>query len=253
MRLVFLLLAMAVARPVHAESKTPLRLMTYNLNYANPDPGSALDAIENADADVVLLQEITGAWKKALEKRFEKKYPHRIYRLHSRSPGGLAVLSKHEITAEELLASPVHWFPAERLVVAAPLGDVQILHVHLRPAIDQGSWIKGFITTPPLRLREVQSYWKKVAHDMPTIVAGDCNEDPKGSAVAFLEKQGLTRVATSGPTTWHYVADKHVKGSALELDIDHVMVDKRLSAQTATVVDAGASDHRPVIVAIEPR
>jgi endonuclease/exonuclease/phosphatase (EEP) superfamily protein YafD len=243
------------ASPARAESKTPLRLMTYNVNYANPDPDSALDAIEKADVDVVLLQEITSDWKQALEKRFDKKYAHRMYRIHTRAAGGLAVLSKHEITAEELFASPNSgWFPAERLVVNSPMGAVQILHVHLRPAIDGGSWIKGFMTTPPLRRREIESYWKKVAHDMPTIVAGDFNEDPTGSAVAFLEKQGLTRAGTSGPTTWHYVVHNHGKQSdLLKLDIDHVMVDKNLVAHEATVLDAGASDHRPVIVTIEPR
>jgi endonuclease/exonuclease/phosphatase (EEP) superfamily protein YafD len=252
---VVVFVGMVIAMPARAESKTPLRLMTYNVNYANPDPDSALDAIDKADVDVVLLQEITSEWKKALEKRFETKYPHRVYRIHTRAAGGLAVLSKHEITAEELFASPnTGWFPAERLVVDSPMGAVQILHVHLRPAVDGGSWIKGFMTTPPLRRREIESYWKKVAHDMPTIVAGDFNEDPTGSAIAFLEKQGLTRVGTSGPPTWHYVVwNRGTKADLLKLDIDHVMVDDRLSAQTATVLDAGASDHRPVIVTIEPR
>lgn len=252
---VVLLVGMVVARPVRAESKTPLRLMTYNVNYANPDLDSALDAIEKADVDVVLLQEITSEWKRALEKRFEKQYPHRMYRIHTRAAGGLAVLSKHEITAEELFASPNHgWFPAERLVIASPLGALQILHVHLRPAIDGGSWIKGFMTTPPLRRREIESYWKKIARDMPTIVAGDFNEDPTGTSVAFLEKQGLTRASTSGPPTWHYVVENRgTKSDLLKLDIDHVMVDKSLVAHDATVLDAGASDHRPVIVTIEPK
>jgi endonuclease/exonuclease/phosphatase (EEP) superfamily protein YafD len=253
---VLMLVGMVVSTPARAESKTPLKLMTYNVNYANPDPDSAFEAIEKADVDVVLLQEITNDWKRSLEKRFAKQYPHQVFRIHTRAAGGLAVLSKHEITAEEVFASPNHgWFPAERLVVESPLGAVQILHVHLRPAIDNGSWIKGFITTPPLRLREIESYWKKVAHDMPTIVAGDFNEDPTGSAVAFLEKQGLTRVTTTGPTTWHHVVwNNGKKSDLLKIDIDHVMVDKQLTAaQPATVLDAGESDHRPVIVTIEPR
>jgi endonuclease/exonuclease/phosphatase (EEP) superfamily protein YafD len=250
-----MLVGMVVSSPARAESKSPIRLMTYNVNYANPDPDSALDAIEKADVDVVLLQEITGEWKRSLEKRFAQQYPHRVYRIHTRAAGGLAVLSKHEITTEEVFPSPERgWFPAERLVVESPLGAVQILHVHLRPAIDNGSWIKGFITTPPLRRREIEAYWKHVSLDLPTIVAGDFNEDPTGTAVAFLEAQGLSRVSTTGPTTWHYVVwNNGKKSDLLKLDIDHVMVDKRLSAQPATVLDAGASDHRPVIVTIEPR
>jgi endonuclease/exonuclease/phosphatase (EEP) superfamily protein YafD len=39
----------------------------------------------------------------------------------------------------------------------------------------------------------------------------------------------------------------------LKLDIDHVMIDSRLSAGEARVLDAGTSDHRPVVVTIAPR
>jgi endonuclease/exonuclease/phosphatase family metal-dependent hydrolase len=241
--------------PARATATRPLRLMTYNLNYGNPVPKSALDAIERADVDIVLLQEVTSEWKRVLGDRLAKQYPHSIYRIHTRVAGGLAVLSKLPITAEEVLPSPERgWFPAERLVVETGFGALQILNVHLRPAIDGGSWIKGFMTTPPRRRREIESYWRKLAKDMPTIVAGDFNEDSSGTALSFLAKQGLSRVDTKGPTTWHYEVTSNGKTSdLLKLDIDHVMVDDRLSARDGTVLDEGHSDHRPVIVTIEPR
>jgi endonuclease/exonuclease/phosphatase family metal-dependent hydrolase len=203
----------------------------------------------------VLLQEVTTEWKRLLGDRFAKQYPHVMFRIHKRAAGGLAVLSKLPIKTEELFASPVTgWFPAERLVIESGFGALQILNVHLRPAIDGGSWFKGFMTTPPLRKREIESYWRKMVKDMPTIVAGDFNEDPSGSAVSFLTKQGLSRVDTKGPTTWHYEVMTHGKASdLLKLDIDHVLVDGRLSGRDGTVLDEGASDHRPVIVTIEPR
>ena len=226
------------------------RLLTYNVNYANPDVEASIRAIADADADVVLLQEITADWQRALVHRLEKQYPHRVFRLHSRAPGGLAVLSKLSIRDEELLASP-SWFPAERLVVASDAGDVQILNVHLRPAIDGGSWIKGFFTTPPVRLREVETYWPKLAHDLPTIVAGDFNEDTYGSALRFLEDHGLARVATTGPKTWHYQTSHGGKSSdVLAMDIDHVLIDKSFVAHDGKVLDAGTSDHRPVLVTL---
>ncbi len=234
---------------------TALRLVTYNVNYANPDPQASLDAIAAADADVVLLQEITPAWQRALAHRFEKTYPHQIFRLHTRAAGGLAVLSKHAIVDEELMPSPnAGWFPAERLVVDTSLGRVQILNVHLRPAIDGGSWIKGYFTTPPLRLREIEAYFPKLARDLPTIIAGDFNEAPEGGALAFLAKRGFTRVPANDPPTWHYVVEKHGKSSeVLAMDIDHVMLDRHFVAKDVRVVDAGTSDHRPVIVTIEKR
>jgi endonuclease/exonuclease/phosphatase (EEP) superfamily protein YafD len=240
----------------HAEARRALRLMTYNVNYANPDPGSALEAIARADVDIVLLQEITSEWRRLLAERLSKQYPHAVYRIHTRAAGGLAVLSKLPISAEELLPSPERgWFPAQRLVIEAGWGALQILHVHLRPAIDGGSWVRGFMTTPPLRRREIETYWKHVVKDVPTLVAGDFNEAPTtGSALDFLAQHGLSRVETKGPTTWRYqVTSQGQTSDLIKLDIDYVLVDQMLIARDGIVVDEGRSDHRPVIVTIEPR
>ena len=232
-----------------------LRLLTYNVNFANPDPEASLDAIAHADADVVLLQEITETWQRALIARFDKQYPHRVFRLHTRAAGGLAVLSKLPITGEATFDSPNHgWFPAARLVVTTSFGPVQILNVHLRPAIDEGSWVKGFFTTPPLRLREIQAYWPKLTDKLPTIVAGDFNEDPDGTALAFLSAHGLARVTPDGPRTWRYVQDDRGKPTeVLKMDIDHVMISPTLTASDAHVLDAGTSDHRPVVATLSLR
>jgi endonuclease/exonuclease/phosphatase family metal-dependent hydrolase len=243
----------AVVSPAFADSSSKaIRLMTYNLNYGNWNTKATLDAIAKADVDVVLLQEITDDWKQLLETRFKDQYAHQAYRIHTRSAGGLAVLSKLPIKSEDYFTGPQgSWFPAGRLVVEATFGALQILNVHLRPAVESGNWIKGFMSTPPIRKREIESYWKQLASDMPTIIAGDFNEDPTGLAVGFLEGQGLARCTTSGPTTWHYVDPSH-KGDLLKMDIDHVMTDKRLSTSDGHVLDVGGSDHRPVIVTIKP-
>ena len=245
----------AAPRPAGAGETRKLRLMTYNVNYGNRDVPSTLAAIEAEDADVVLLQEITAEWQRALATRFEKQYPVQVFRIHTRAAGGLAVLSKVPIKSEEVLPCPERgWFPAERLVFETGFGALQILNVHLRPAIDGGSWFKGFLTTPPLRRREIETYWRKLARDLPTVIAGDFNEDPSGSAIAFLSRQGLARVPTDGPTTGHYeqVANGQTH-DVLKMDIDHVMVDRSLVGRDGRVLDAGTSDHRPVVVTIEPK
>jgi endonuclease/exonuclease/phosphatase (EEP) superfamily protein YafD len=251
------LIGVVIARPTSArqDAARAIRVMTFNINYGNPTPDEALEAIAKADADVVLLQEITSEWKRQLAARFGKQYPHRVFRIHARAPGGLAVLSKVPISAEELFPSPERgWFPAQRLVVESAFGPLQILNVHLRPAVDGGSWIKGFLTTPPLRRREIESYWRKLARDLPTIIAGDFNEDPDGTALSFLTKQRLERVPTAGPTTWRYqVTNRGETNDLLKMDIDHVVIDGRLSAHDAEVLDAGGSDHRPVVVTIHPK
>jgi endonuclease/exonuclease/phosphatase family metal-dependent hydrolase len=252
-RLLALLVVMTTAAAAApAPSSKSMRLMSYNLNYANPDAAATMDAIAAADADVVLLQEVDRDWQDALAKRFAKTYPHQVFRLHGRAAGGLAVLSKIEISEEEVVPSPPDtWFPAQRLVVDGPFGKVQMLNVHLRPAIDKGSWLIGYQTTPPLRLKQAKAFFPKLATGIPTVVAGDFNELPEGSAVEFFAKNGLVRVPTKGPTTWHYAqVFKGKSVSMLSMDIDHILVDSTFAASDARVIDAGASDHRPVVITL---
>ncbi len=244
-----------VVSPSPAASTKSIRLMTYNLNFGNRDHKATADAIAREDADIVLLQEITSDWRRDLEARFSKQYPHRSYQVQARAAGGLAVLSKHPIKSEDLWSPPRGgWFPASRLIIDGPFGPLQILNVHLRPNLDEGSWVRGWHTTPPIRRREIAAYWQKIQYDIPTIVAGDFNDPPDGKAIAYLARHGMTRVTTEGPTTWHYetVMDGQ-RRSLLSLDIDHIMIDGNLSAKDARVIDAGASDHRPVVVTVLPR
>lgn len=228
--------------------------MTYNVHYGNPAPQTFLDAIERANVDIVLLQEITSEWRDLLEKRFKDRYAHRAF--HTGRAGGIAVLSKLPIKRDDLWHAHQTgaYFPAQRIILDTPKGDVQVLNVHLRPAIENGSWIKGFMSTPPIRQKEIAAHWDKIDTTLPTIVAGDFNEDPDGLAIRFLAGRGLARVPTTGPTTWHYA--KTVKGQAwdlLKMDIDHVLVDGNFTTKNAHVMDAGTSDHRPVVVTIETK
>jgi endonuclease/exonuclease/phosphatase family metal-dependent hydrolase len=220
-----------------------VKLIVFNVNCPpsgtskgrrNPALADTLAAIP--DADVVLLQEIA--------HDAPRSYPYRAVHADARAAGGLAVLSRLPIELDELIpTAPDGWFPAQRLII----GGVQILHVHLRPALDEHGWATGYMSTPPIRLRQIQTYWNAVVPDPPAIVAGDFNEEPTGTTVGFLAAQGLARVVPDGPKTWHYVRDGR---EVLALDIDHVMIDRRLRAEGARVLDVGSSDHRPIEVTI---
>lgn len=227
-------------RPAIGAAGAGLRVMTYNVLHDNPDIDGSLAAVIAADCDVVLMQEVSRAWRAALE---EAPYAEKRFRLGARGALGKAVLSRLPIVSEELYA-PVDRFPAQAVVVEAPSGPLQVLNVHLRPAIDRGSWVRGYVTTPPIRRREIEAYWARLDASLPTVVAGDFNEVPSGSAVRFLETQGLTLAVPSGPATWHHVR----KGrDLLRLDIDHVLAGRGVSVLEAEVLDVGSSDHRPVV------
>lgn len=251
------IVALGLACSEASSAPPELKLATYNLNFGNPDVEKTMDAIEATGADVVLLQEVTAAWEALLRKRFASKFPHVAFQV-PKGHVGHAILSKHELEVDQRLTKPAGaFYHGHRAVLATPQGKLQILHVHLRASIHDDcfrgpctkiEWVKGQFTTPPIRLREIQTHWKSVDAKLPTIVAGDFNEPVGGDALAFLQKQGLTRIPTTGPTTWHYAPILDGKQQdMLSVDIDHVFVDSRVTALDAKVLDAGASDHRPVV------
>ncbi len=227
--------------------------MTYNVEYNNPDRDATITAIGvRTDADLVLLQEITQTWQDELTARLGDRYPHRVFHFYERKAGGLAVLSKLPFDGDQLFDSPAtSWFPAERFTVHAPVGDIQVLNVHLRPAIDRNGWVTGFFTTQAIRVTEVTAYAHRAQHltrdAMPTIVAGDFNEYSEGGAVEHLLATGLARGPAVGPATWHYV--DAANQDLLRFDLDHILLGK-LAARDARVLDVGTSDHRPVVATI---
>jgi endonuclease/exonuclease/phosphatase family metal-dependent hydrolase len=79
------------------------------------------------------------------------------------------------------------------------------------------------------------------------VIAGDFNEDETGLAMAALARHGYARVATTGPTSWHYEEDGW---DVLKMDIDHIVVGPTLTGRDGRVLDAGTSDHRPVVATI---
>jgi len=55
---------------------------------------------------------------------------------------------------------------------------------------DDGSWVKGYFTTRPDREREAVAYVAKLDPALPTIVAGDFNEEDDGLAMAVFGTHG---------------------------------------------------------------
>jgi endonuclease/exonuclease/phosphatase (EEP) superfamily protein YafD len=231
------------------DASASLTVMTYNVNYADRGRQATLDAIDDGNADLVLLQETGRGWEKLLKKRFKDRYPHMKFHNAKRGAGALAVLSRHPITDEEILPA-ADWFPAQRLTVDTPLGALDVLNVHLRPAILDGSWIKGYLKTGPIRLREITEYWDKLPRP-PAIVAGDFNEEPDKGVNQFLAGKGMSRVDTGGnPTTWAWSGTYLGQQVDLGFDIDHIVIDSTLAATSASVLAKGKSDHRPVLVTL---
>lgn len=236
--------------PTPAPAGTPtLRVLSFNVNYGVGHDPSNVAAVVEADADLVLLQETTDASEVVFRKALADTYPHVRFQ-YCCNAGGLGVLSKHPIREEAWLEPTVGWFPAWRVVVDTPLGPVQSLNVHLRPPMsDGGSWVAGYFTTRDDRREEIAAFWGALDPELPTIVAGDFNEDADGRAIAFLAEQGLRSALPQvdpRAKTWRW----QTKLGPLRMMLDHVVYGPELALLDAEVMDRGTSDHFPVLVVL---
>jgi len=240
-------------RQPQAPGATPaLRVMTYNVNFGIPGDGPTLAAIESGKADVVFLQEINRPWERALRAKFGTAYPNMLF--HPRGgAGGIGLMSRLPVGGEKLIAEAGDgWFPALRLVLDSPLGPVQVLVVHLRPPVsDGGSFVTGHFTAPAIHEQEIARFCQALDHALPTLVLGDFNEEEDGRAVAYLArgawnnvhmKSALPEFAPDRPT-WRWPTTFHT----FERRLDHIIYDLRLEPLSVEVIDAGRSDHFPVV------
>jgi endonuclease/exonuclease/phosphatase (EEP) superfamily protein YafD len=129
---------------------------------------------------------------------------------------------------------------------------VQALDVHLRPPMsDGGSWVAGYFSTRDDRREEIAAFFTALDPGLPTIIAGDFNEDAQGRAIAFLADKGLRSALPQvdpRAKTWRW----QTKLGKLRMMLDHVVYGPGLELRGAEVLDRGTSDHLPVLVVLGP-
>jgi len=222
-------------------------VLTYNVNVGGPSPDLAAAAIRNADADIVALQETSPAWEQLLMPRLGDRYAHMEFR-HAGGAGGMAFLSKWPMGDGTYGRPEAGWFPGWVVEVQTPVGPVQFLNVHLRPPVsDRGSVGVGpYVSTKSVRLLEIQALHRQLEPGRPTVILGDFNEDDSGRAVGWLREQGMIDALRefdrrTNTRRWRtsYVT--------LRDRLDHILYSSGLHCLSARVVEAGGSDHYPVI------
>jgi endonuclease/exonuclease/phosphatase (EEP) superfamily protein YafD len=234
------------SNPQVEEAGETLRVMTYNVNYGMAGDETTLQAVLAGDAEVVFLQETGEAWEPYL-RTLEDHYPYMAFHTEM-DAGGMAILSKYPFAEQAWTPSPIGWFPGWIVVVDSPIGDLQVLNVHLKPPIDDGSLLKGYFTTAKQRHAELSTYTALLDPELPTLVVGDFNEKNRKST-RMLKRRGMTDVLeryAPGAKTWQW----HTSTVTLRATLDHVFVDEHLRAVHGEVLRVGRSDHFPVVAEV---
>lgn len=248
-----------------AKPAAPLSIASYNVLYAlgektaDNEPTSWVDGptlaqLKELDVDLLLLQETNEAWEAAIRESLAERLPHCAFHQPGRhKPGGLGVCAKQPIVADEAIESPLGWFPAQRVVIETSAGKVQVLNVHLRPALSKSgqSWWDANAETRAPRVQEMREYLGRIAADLPTIIGGDFNEVGGAPLFDVLSKAGFDNaftVAEVTTSTWRWLE----RPSELNAQLDHVAYTRTaFRVAEAKVALGGNSDHLPVVVKLE--
>ena len=228
-------------------------VLTYNVNFGGPRADLAAKAILSADADIVCLQETTPAWERYLHTNLKEMYPHILFR-HFGGAGGLAVLSRLPVKEKAYVLPEAGWFPGWIVEAQTPVGPVQILNVHLRPAVsDRGSFTpSSYYSTKAVRLDEIRWFAARLNPKRAAIVLGDFNEDDSGRAVQWLRTSGMKdalREFDRSTDTWRWRTSVYTFRDRL----DHILYTSQLHCFSAHVIKRGASDHLPVVAVFGER
>jgi len=229
----------------------PVKMMTYNLhNGFNPQGDLDLEAlaqvIEEADPDIIALQEISRGWLISgrvdmldwLSQRLELPY------VSGPTEGplwGNAVLSRYPII--------------ESVNYDLPPRDLFLLRGYLLTRIDIGkNETLNLIAThfhhveedSEIRQQQVPVILDAWNNQALTIITGDLNAQPDSIEIAMLRDAGLTDVMADSvpPESYNFSSVTPFER------IDYIWITPDLKAANAKVLQVTASDHMPLVVEI---
>ncbi|MBU0551717.1 endonuclease/exonuclease/phosphatase family protein [Myxococcota bacterium] len=242
----------AVARGARAPTpgEAHLKVMSFNVNFGLGGDPATLAAMALGEADIIALQETNARWARSIEAAYGEAYPHRRF-IDAPAAGGSAILSRYPILKHQRLSPKAGWFAASLSLIDTPLGPLQLLNVHLRPAVsNSGSFVMGYFTTEHIRVAEITDFLEAVDPTLPLIALGDFNEEPGSAALARLitarKMHNLLPDFYPKATTWRW----RMYGLDFTAMLDHILISPELEALSAEVLSAGRSDHLPVLATL---
>lgn len=223
---------------IAGETPVALKIVSFNVNFKNPEIAPALDFLRRENADVVVVVEVNEVWRKAF-KRLSDIYPHQLFGPLSQDrrhiPQGIGLLAKRawrETGVEWSEVSDRAYAVWARFPASSP--GLTVAAVHLN---------NPFFHPAGHQKAEAESLASMVKRfDGPVIVAGDFNMTPFSTRYGRLLKESGLRRATGGlNTTWPSLV------TPLGLALDHFLVGAKVKRAAMRVGPRLWSDHRPIV------
>ena len=216
----------------------PLRVVTANAWFANPDYTALVAWLSRSEADIIALQEITPQSALALET-LARTYPYRKV-IPREDPYGIALLSRWPIDAVQSMDFAGDGLPSLVANLDVHGRKLRVIALHTRWPVMPGLQVardRALQQAAALALTQPEA----------TILLGDLNLTPYAPAFARLVAESGLRDAFAGEAwrpTWQ------AGFWPLALPIDHVLVPRRGCVTGHEIGPDVGSDHRPLQVTL---
>lgn len=229
-------------------------IMSFNISLGGRPAAAALDAVEEANTDIVCIQELTPGLAEAFEVRFSGHYPHRLL-----APGstvhGIGIASKLPLQNSTVIKEGMAHLPAAIATVMLGGERVRIACVHLipphaRPRKGEPFWDR-YVRNEGIRMEQASIVLDSLGGDgAPAIVLGDMNEWEGQAALSLFAQVGFTNACEVRDNlcgaSWPGAA---VPSWPALFRIDHIL-GRGVRFADAAVLEAGGSDHFPAVARI---
>ena len=222
----------------HSDCQGPqITFVTANLYFRNGEHEQILDWLATHPADVVVLEEVTAEWARALARL--PGYPYRAIRTRE-DPYGIALLATQAPESMFWLDLADDGVPAIGTDIEVQGRSLQVIGLHTQSPLRPDTW--------RARERSLERAAQRSSYGgQPTVVLGDLNLSPDGPGFSKLLEAGHlvdTMAGNGWRPTWR--ADAW----PLAIRIDHVLASPGLCVVGTEVGPDVGSDHRPVRVTL---
>jgi endonuclease/exonuclease/phosphatase (EEP) superfamily protein YafD len=228
-----LVLPFYFGRPPAAAQK-PARAMLINILASNGNTKQVLEAIQAADPDLLVLEEVTPKWAETLR---ELDYPYRLENIRT-DCFGIMLLSRVPLSKTNTVLVGTAGVPTLIANVHLPQGEISLIGTHPLPPFN-GEYSRQ-------RNAQLAALPELVAsREKPVLLIGDLNASPWSARFRQLLKDSGLKNSMQG---FGFQPSWPAHSRFLRIPIDHMLHSPGIRIHSRQIGPDVGSDHFPVIV-----